>query len=385
MSLITNIRPQFGVSINPLDWADEFGEAVGEMILGLIIGMAQGAWGLLENAFSMFDITDSQNEGLWQAIVGGTIEYSDAETGEVIATAEHVGVLNIVVGAMLPVLMIFVGLQLITSIIRGSSAGFLRACIMIIAGIPSVYVAAGFVYMAIAGTSQLSQWILDTGVETTGDQNVGEGTHAIMALFGIHFMDPSVVDGEDNIIVDEDTGMIFDENVEFMAGIGRGADGLSNQSIGMLLVAAGIIALLALGALFLTFMLGLRFIALLVMATFTPVAVFSMTWEASKAVAVKWAQLSAGLLISEPAAAVIIRLGAAMGLMANDWSRSAWGLALLLSAGLMPLLVMALVNFMTGGASDQIDRSGAAMAGAGSAGAAKTGTKGLSALRRRGR
>lgn len=385
MSLITNIRPQFGVSINPLDWADDFGESVGEMILGLIIGMAQGAWGLLENAFSMFDITDSQNEGLWQAVVGGTIEYSDAETGEVIATAEHVGVLNIVVGAMLPVLMIFVGLQLITSIIRGSSAGFLRACIMIIAGIPSVYVAAGFVYMAIAGTSQLSQWILDTGVETTGDQNVGEGTHAIMALFGIHFMDPSVVDGEDNIIVDEDTGMIFDENVEFMAGIGRGADGLSNQSIGMLLLAAGIIALLALGALFLTFMLGLRFIALLVMATFTPVAVFSMTWEASKAVAVKWAQLSAGLLISEPAAAVIIRLGAAMGLMANDWSRSAWGLALLLSAGLMPLLVMALVNFMTGGASDQIDRSGAAMAGAGSAGAAKTGTKGLSALRRRGR
>lgn len=373
------------MSINPLDWADDFGESVGEMILGLIIGMAQGAWGLLENAFSMFDITDSQNEGLWQAVVGGTIEYSDAETGEVIATAEHVGVLNIVVGAMLPVLMIFVGLQLITSIIRGSSAGFLRACIMIIAGIPSVYVAAGFVYMAIAGTSQLSQWILDTGVETTGDQNVGEGTHAIMALFGIHFMDPSVVDGEDNIIVDEDTGMIFDENVEFMAGIGRGADGLSNQSIGMLLLAAGIIALLALGALFLTFMLGLRFIALLVMATFTPVAVFSMTWEASKAVAVKWAQLSAGLLISEPAAAVIIRLGAAMGLMANDWSRSAWGLALLLSAGLMPLLVMALVNFMTGGASDQIDRSGAAMAGAGSAGAAKTGTKGLSALRRRGR
>ena len=383
MSLFTTTRPQFGVSINPLDWADDFGESVGEMILGLIIGMAQGAWGVLENAFSMFDITDSQNEGLWQAVVGGTIEYTDAETGATIATAEHVGVLNIVVGAMLPVLMIFVGLQLITSIIRGSSSGFLRACIMIILGIPLVYIATGFVYMAMAGTSQLSQWILDTGVETTGDQNVGEGTHAIMALFGVHFVDPSAVDGDENIVVDDETGMIFDENVEFMAGIGRGADGLSNQSIGMLLIAAIIIALLFAGALFLTFMLGMRFIALLVMATFTPVAIFSMTWEASKAIATKWAQLSLGLLISEPAAAVIIRLGAAMGLMANDWTRSAWGLALLLSAGLMPLLVMALVNFITGGSSDQIDRSGAAMAGAGSAGATKAGTKGLSAFRRR--
>lgn len=383
MSITTDIiQPWFGVSLNPMDWLDDFGETVGEMILGLIIWAVSGAWGILNDAFTWFDITRSENQGMWQAVVGGTVEYTDSETGEVIATAEHIGVLNIVVGAMIPILVIFVGLQIIMSVIRGSSAGFLRACIMIIAGIPAVYISAGFMYMAMAGTSQMSQWILDTGVQTTGDENIGEGTHAVMALFGIHFVD-DVPEGADNIVIDEDTGMVFDENVAYLSGVGPGAGDLGAEAVGALLGAALITGLLWLSAMFLGFMLGFRFISLLVMATFTPVAIFGLTWEGSKAVAAKWLQISLGLLIAEPAAAVIIRLGAAMGLMGNDWLRTAMGLCLLLVAGLMPLFTMALVSFMTGGASDQVDRGGAAMAGAGTGAGVKGGAKTGGAIKRR--
>lgn len=346
----------------------DFQEDIAEVFLNFVIWASIGAYGLIEQAFAFTDITDDRNEGLWQAVIGGTLVYE--QDGETFGVVDHPGMLNIVVGAMIPLFVIFIGLQLISSLVRKSSAGFLRAAVMMICAIPAVYITAGVMWFAMGATSAVSQWILGVGTTSTdGEQvDVADGPRAILSMFGLHFASS---DTDEAIVVDEESGLILDENAAHFSGAGS-LQGDAGVALGALIV----IFMLLLASLFLGLMMMFRLIALLALATFSPVAVFGLTWEAAKPVAAKFVQISVALLIAEPAAAVIIRLGGAMGVLGEDWINIALGLGLLLVAGIMPILTMTLISFMTGGASDSIDRGGAqlgASAGrkvAGGAGAA---------------
>ena len=328
---------------------------IAELFLNFVIWASVGAYGLIDQAFAFTDITDDRNRGLWQAVMGGSLVYE--QEGETLGVIDHPGLMNIVVGAMIPLFVIFIGLQLIFSLVRKSSTGVLRAAVMMVAAIPSVYIAAGVMWFAMGATSSLSQWILGVGTTTPGGEelDVADGPRAILSMFGLHFASS---DTDDSIVVDEETGLILDENAAHFSG-GGSLQGDAGVALGALVV----ILFLLLAALFLGLMMMFRLIALLTLSTFLPVAIFTMTWEAGKPVAVKFLQITMALLIAEPAAAVILRLGGAMGVFGEDWINIALGLGLLLVAGIMPILTITLVSFMTGGAGDSIDRGGAQMGG----------------------
>lgn len=330
-------------------------EDVAELFLNFVIWASIGAYGLIDQAFAFTDITDDRNQGLWQAVVGGRLVYE--QDGDTLGVIDHPGLLNIVVGAMIPIFVIFIGLQLIMSLVRKSSAGFLRAAVMMVTAIPSVYIAAGVMWFSMGATSSLSQWILGVGTTSPGGEevDVADGPRAILSMFGLHFASS---DTDDAIVVDEETGLILDENAAHFSA-GGSLQGDAGVALGALLV----ILFLLLAALFLALMMMFRLIALLSLATFLPVAVFSLTWEAAKPVAAKFLQVTVALLIAEPAAAVILRLGGAIGVFGEDWINIALGLGLLLVAGIMPILTMTVVSFMTGGAGDSIDRGGAQLGG----------------------
>lgn len=319
-------------------------DAVGDIFLDFIIWLSKLSWGILEGAFSITDFNDEANEGLWIAVVGGTLSYE--EDGTMIGVVDHPGMLNIVVGAMIPILVIFIALQVIASLVRKSSEGFLRAAVMTVLAIPGTYLAAGMMWFALGATSSVTQWILGAGSGSGDAEGVADGPQAIMSMFGLYFGSENV---DAAVVVDEETGLVLDENSVHFGGL---------ENAGTILGAVVVIGLLALAAVFLGLMMIFRLVSLLTLATFLPVAIFGLTWEGAKPIAAKWAQVSIALLISEPAAAVVIRLGAAMSIMGGDWMRIMMGLGLMVVAGIMPLLVMTLVSFMTGGASDSIDRAG---------------------------
>lgn len=355
---------------------------IAEIFLNFVIWGATGAYGLIDQALGFSDITAERNQGLWQAVIGGELVYE--QDGETLGVVDHPGMLNIVVGAMIPIFVMMIAFQIIASLVRSSSAGFLRAAVMMVVAIPSIYIAAGVMWFALGATSSISQWILNVGTTDTDGStiDVADGPRAIMSMFGLHFASS---DTDDAIVVDEETGLILDESAAHFGGGG----GSIGSDAGVALGAVLVIFFLLISAFFLGAMMMFRLVALLTLSTFLPVAVFAFTWEAAKPVAVKFVQISVALLIAEPAAAVIIRLGGAMAVFGEDWINLALGLGLLLIAGIMPILTMTLVSFMTGGAGDSIDRAsgqigsgaGRRVSGAAGAGAAVVG-KGSRAIRR---
>lgn len=331
-----------------MDIIGDLQEAWGDFMLSMIIGLALWSWGSIESAFTFTDIASEENAGMWQAIVGGTLVYTDADSGGTVEAVDHPGLLNIVTAAMIPIFIIFVSLQLLTSVIRKSSAGFIRACVMAVAAIPGIYIAAGLMWMALTATNGLSQWILSVGV---GD-DIGDGPRAIMGLFGLQFGSEGT---DEAVTVDEDTGLIMDENFVHWGTLRQ-----DPSDIGMAVVAVLVAVLMWISSLLLQLMMMFRLICLLVLACFISVAVFSVAWDAARPIGVKWMQIVIALLIAEPAAAVIIRLGGAVAMFGSDWVRIGIGIVILLVAAIMPIFTMTLVSFMTGGASDSIDRAGAA-------------------------
>ncbi|MBD4514601.1 hypothetical protein GUG76_05340, partial [Xanthomonas citri pv. citri] len=79
------------------------------------------------------------------------------------AVIDHPGMLNVIVLAMIPLLVIFVAVQVALSAVRGSTAGMLRAFLAAVFSIPATYVVVGLVWMAMGATQQLTLWILQVG------------------------------------------------------------------------------------------------------------------------------------------------------------------------------------------------------------------------------
>ena len=76
-----------------------------EFLRGSILGLAKAAAGLIEQAFSVGALTPEW----WVTVVGGQVTTTVA--GGESTVIDHPGMLNIIVVAMIPLLMIFVAVQ----------------------------------------------------------------------------------------------------------------------------------------------------------------------------------------------------------------------------------------------------------------------------------
>src|SRR5690625_1839925 len=102
------------------DWGEDFQQLLHDGIRGF----GEASWGFIQDAFAAVNLDDH-----WGASgVGGDIEA--VGNGQVVSTISHPGMLDVVVVARIPRLIIFVVLRVIMSMIRGSVAGLIRAMAM---------------------------------------------------------------------------------------------------------------------------------------------------------------------------------------------------------------------------------------------------------------
>lgn len=295
-----------------------------------IVGLALAAWEFLRSSFEAGAVTAEW----WAVLVGGTIivDVDGAQT-----VIDHPGMLNVVVIAMIPLLVIFVAIQVLWSLFRSSVEGVVRAFLVALVSVPTVYITTGIGWMLMIATDQMTQWILEIGGD---DETSAAG--GILALFGL-FYDPS--SGE----------IIMDEN--FMLWEMAANRGEPGQII-VPLIAMAIIFVVGL---ILQLMMIFRLVAILILLTFGPVAIYSLALEPAKAVATRWVSVIVALLIAKPVAAIIVKFGLVASAIGNDWTQLAAGIVLVLIAAAMPIVMLTFIAFATGGASDPMERAAAGM------------------------
>src|SRR5699024_12460786 len=97
------------------------------------------------------------DESWWASVVGGTITYDQSGTTTVV---EHPGMLNVVVLATIPMLLLYFAIQCIISLVRSSTAGLIRGFGVSVVTIPPVYIVTGLVGPVVLGVDRLSVGIL---------------------------------------------------------------------------------------------------------------------------------------------------------------------------------------------------------------------------------
>ncbi|WP_431711446.1 type IV secretion system protein [Glutamicibacter uratoxydans] len=300
-----------------------------DLFWGSIQAFAQWAWFMLESSFRNTEM-DSR---WWISVIGGDMTVT---TGADTVVQHIPGMLNIIVVAAIPLLIVFAAIQIVISVFRGSTVGMVRAFVSLIMGIPAVYIVAGLLYTVSIGMDQVSLSILSIG---GGDTT---GTEAVMQLFGITFDTAS-------------NRVLMDENYQ------QWAMSRDRGNIGGVLFGVLIALIVFLAAFFLTAMMVLRLVAILLLAVFLPIAVYGMTLDAAKGMFNRWLGIVVGLLLAKPAAAVTIKMGMTISTTAPDAWQFAAGIVCLFAAAFMPLLLTQFVSFITSG-QDSLDR--AALAGA---------------------
>ncbi|WP_098730964.1 hypothetical protein [Brevibacterium epidermidis] len=322
---------------------DDWGESFRALLAQAIDGFAVGAWESLKGAFTVGGMSeDGGAADWWVAVMGGSIEvYTD---GTYQHTVEYPGMLNVMVMAMLPILVIFLVFQVVTSVVRSSTAGMLRAFAGSILAVPATYAISGIVYMLLLAFDQISLWILEVGKGDTSGDDVGVG--AILRLFGL-WWDPTADDGKGKVMVD--------------AGFEVWRWGTIENEPGKIILPF-IVALVVLACcIVLMLMMLLRTLVILVSTTFLPVATFSLTWEVAQGIFTKWASFVVGLLLAKPIAAGIVKFGITMASIGTDWVMMIAGIALVLLAALAPVFVVAIISFMTGGGAHQFESAAGGM------------------------
>lgn len=304
-------------------------EDIHELFWGSIKAFAQWAWFMLESSFQ----NTAMDSRWWISVIGGDMTIT---TGSEEVVQRIPGMLNIIVVAALPMLLIFAAIQIALSVFRGSTVGLTRALVSLVMAIPSVYIIAGLLYTASVGMDQLSVSILDVG---GGNIN---GTESVMALFGISF--------------DETTNqVVMDENYQ------QWAMSRDRGNIGGVLLGVVLALLVFFASFFLTAMMVLRLIAILMLAVFLPIAIYGLTLEAAKGMFSRWLGIVVGLLLAKPAAAVLIMMGMVISRTSADGWQFAAGIMCIFAAAFMPLVLTQFVSFITSG-NDSLDR--AAISGA---------------------
>lgn len=324
---------------------EEWGESIRAVLSQSIQAFADASWEFLKASFSAGSFTGPAQDW-WIAIIGGEVDvYAD---GTFQHTMEYPGMLNVMVIAMLPILLIFVAFQVMMSVFRSSTMGMVRAFAMAMLAVPLTYVLGGLIFMLLIGTDRVSQWILEVGTEETSGDDVG--VSAIFSLFGMTF-DPNGNDGEGGVLIDANSAI-------------WGKAGLEEQPGQAILpwIVAGILTVIC--AILVMMMLG-RTVAILALTTFAPVAVFALAADAAGSIFKKWASIIGGLLLAKPVAASIVKLGITFASIGEDWIQLMAGVVLIIIAAAMPLLMLALVSFMTPESSRALEGAavGSAMAG----------------------
>lgn len=308
-----------------MNWLNDFNE----FLEGSILALAKAAWGLLKDAFSVGGLTPEW----WATVVGGQVT---TVVGGQSSTIDHPGMLNVVVMAMIPVLLIMVVIQVVLSAIRGSTEGMVRAVVVAVFSVPMTYVTVGLIWLAIGATHQLTMWILTVGNSATDGED--EAVAGVLALFGLSYNA-------------QDDSVVMDENYA------QWEMALDDGSPGGILVGVLIALVIFLACAVLMAMMIFRLVVLLVLTTFAPPAIFSLALEPAKAVAARWASMIVALLMAAPVAAVIVRMGMVATAMSTDWVQTVAGVVLVFLAAAMPLTMLSMVSFMTGGAGDAVERN----------------------------
>ncbi|GFZ85330.1 hypothetical protein [Nesterenkonia alkaliphila] len=338
---------------------EDWGESFRALLAQSINSFAHASWEFIAGAFG--DATSFTPSGdadsWWIAVMGGTVNVTGADT----YTIHYPGMLNVMVLAMLPILIIFLTFQIILSLFRASTAGMIRAFASAVLAVPATYVTAGLVFMGLRATDAMALWILQAGTDETSGEDIGVA--GIMRLVGFWY-NPH----EDEVVVDT--------NYELwaMAGIADepGAILLPFLVSFGLLICCGILML----------MMIFRTVAVLTLAMFTPIAIFSLSFEAAKSIFSKWISVEVALMLAKPVAAAIVQFGLTMASIGSDWVQLVAGAALIVIASAMPLLMLAFVSFMTPEGNRAMEAAGVAAAAGGGRrisgvgrGAARTATR----------
>lgn len=339
----------------------EWGESIQAIFEGSIEAFAITSWEFLKGSFEVGAFTDGgDGQDWWVSVMGGTVSiYQD---GVLQTTITHPGMLNVMVVAMIPILIIFIAVQIGLSLFKASTAGMLRAFATSVLAIPLTYVTAGLIFLGLRGTDALAIWILEIGEDNTSGDDVGIG--AILRLFGL-WVDPDKNDGAGGVAVDAAS--------EIWA---MGQEGQPGMIVGPFIVA--IIMLLA--CLVLMLMMLFRTVITLVMAAFTPVAIFSLSTDAAKGIAAKWGGMVVALLLAKPVAAMVVKMGVSMMSMSSDFIQMAAGICLVIIAAAMPILMLSIISFITPDVSHSMEHAAGGMAARSVGGGARKASRGIQRL-----
>ncbi|SMX91376.1 TrbL/VirB6 plasmid conjugal transfer protein [Brevibacterium iodinum ATCC 49514] len=327
-------------------WKD-WGKSIQALIQQSIDGFAIASWEFLKGAFGVGSFTpEGGGSDWWIAVIGGEVEVYQG--GAYQHTVEYPGMLNVMVIAMMPLLIIFLAIQIFMSIYRSSTAGMLRAFASAVLAVPSTYICAGLVYLGLVGTDELAQWILEVGKGDTSGDDVGVG--GILRLFGL-WWDPSANNGDGGVQVD--------------AGYEIWAMATGTDQVGQSILPWLVSGVILLSCLALMLMMLFRTVIVLVLAMFTPVGVFAMSWDAAKGIASKWASLVVALLMAKPIAAAVTKFGITMASIGSDWVQMAAGVVLVIISAAMPIVMISIISFMTPDSARMLEQTAGnyAMAG----------------------
>lgn len=353
-----------------MPWND-WGESVHALMYGSLKSIMLAGANFIKDAFTAgsFDGGAGSAKDWWIAIVGGRVNVVVDGRSDLSYSMEYPGMLNVMVMAMLPILIMYVAFQVIMSVIRHSTVGMLRAFGGAVMSIPVTYMIAGLIFMALRGTDAATQWILEAGSES-GGQKDAIFVSGLLSLMGMTY-NPKENDGRGGVLIDSNYqlwSMASDSN-----------------NWGAILLPWLISLLICFLCVLLMAMMIFRTVMVLVLAMFTPIAVFSLSLESAKAIMGKWLGIVVGLILSKPIAAAIVMFGVTMSSLASDWVQIVAGGTLIVIAAAMPMVTMAIVSFITPEGHNRLEgATTGAMAGAGMRGTQRSVSRMTSAVSRTG-
>src|SRR5699024_3964926 len=103
-------------------------------------------------------------------------------------------------------------------------------------------------------------------------------------------------------------------------------------------------------------MMLFRTVVIMLLTVFMPLAVFSLALEGAKAIFSRWVSLVVALIMAKPLAAVTVMFGMSLGAVGDSWVQLVAGMIVIAVAAAMPLGLLLLISFATGGSSDALER-----------------------------
>ena len=315
-------------------FGDLFGDS-GQTFFEAIENFAVQANNFLSDSFAQSDVGDSW----WAAVVG---------------TPTQEGVLATWMTVLAPVIVLLVAIQVVMALFRGSSVGLARAFVGGWLGIPGTYVMVWIVQAATAASDEIAGYMMAKYKDQT--------QAAFMKIFGIQITDGKL------------TGM----NKSYWMW-----DGVMDKAGGwVLLVPLMLIFLIWVLSLVLSFVMSLRAMGLIILASMAGWAVVSMTLEMTKSWFSRWLSMVVGLLLAKPLAAGVLILSATVFNYSDAGPQFAAGLAGLVVSIALPFVAVSLFSFSPAGHVGGTDKALGAGAAAPVRGASRA-LSGLSRLRRK--